>query len=126
MRCPENYFAVFTLGYKAMRYNMFNDQKQEYHGDKARMDLGREMWAIYPESNEIDMKASKEHKQPGSFKNAAPSHIRNFLECIKSRKEPNAPVEAGQATNIVLCLAMDSIRQGKTLKWNHQARKVES
>lgn len=122
---PENYFGVFTLGYKAMRYALYNDQKKEFHGDKARFDVGREWWMVYPESNAIDMKPSQENKQPGSFKFAGISHIRNFLECVKSRKEPTAPVEAGQATNIVLCMAMDSLRQGRTLKWNNTTRKVE-
>ncbi|MBL8296374.1 MAG: Gfo/Idh/MocA family oxidoreductase [Bryobacterales bacterium] len=122
---PENYFGVFTLGYKAMRYALYNDQKKEFHGDKARFDVGREWWMVYPESNALEMKPSQENKQPGSFKFAGISHIRNFLECVRSRKEPNAPVEAGQATNIVLCMAMDSLRQGRTLKWNNATRKVE-
>jgi predicted dehydrogenase len=33
---PENYLAVFTLGYKAMRYNTYNDQVKQFHGNKAR------------------------------------------------------------------------------------------
>lgn len=127
MECPEGYFAVFTLGYKAMRYALSNDQKKEFHGDKARFDVGREGWELYPEQpTALEMKPTQQNKQVGSFKFAAPAHIRNFLDCIKTRKEPNAPVEAGQATNIVLCLAMDSLRQGKTFKWNHAARKVEA
>jgi predicted dehydrogenase len=123
---PENYLAVFTLGYKAMRYNAYNDQCKQFHGDKARLDVGREWWALYPQSNQIEMKPSKELKLPGSFNSATRSHIRNFLECTISRKEPNAPVEAGQATNIVLCMAMDALRAGKRLRWNEAARKVES
>ena len=71
------------------------------------------------------MKPSRELKRPGSFNSAARQHIRNFLDCVVSRKDPNAPVEAGQATNIVLCLAMDSLRQGRRLKWNNALRKVE-
>jgi predicted dehydrogenase len=123
---PNNYLATFTLGYKAMRYNPFNDQLQQFHGNKARLDVGRESYALYPESNAVDMKASAESKKPGSFAQAAPSHIRNFIECIRSRQEPNAPVEAGQATNIVLCMGMDSLRKGRRLKWNAQARRVEA
>lgn len=121
----EGYLGVFTLGYKAMRYSTYLDQKKEFHGEKARFDVGREWWQLFPESNAQELKASKEDKRPGSFAKAAPSHIRNFLECIKSRKDPNAPVEAGQATNIVLCMAMDSLRSGKKLKWNNASRKVE-
>ncbi len=120
-----NYLAVFTLGYKAMRYNSFNDQLKQFHGNKARFDVGREGWALYPESNAIEMKPSQEMKRPGSFNSAARQHIRNFLDCIKSRQDPNAPVEAGQATSIVMCLAIDSMRTGKRLRWNNNARKVE-
>jgi predicted dehydrogenase len=122
---PENYLATFTLGYKAMRYNQFNDQVKQFHGNKARFDVGREWFALYPESPAIDMKPSIEKKRPGSFNTAAPQHIRNFMECIRSRKDPNAPVEAGQATSIVLCMTMDSLRAGKRLKWNSQSRQVE-
>jgi hypothetical protein len=32
-----------------------------------------------------------------SFEDGTTTHMRNFFECIKSRKEPNAPVEAGIA-----------------------------
>ncbi len=123
---PENYLATFTLGYKAMRYNPYNDQIVQFHGSKARLDLGRESYAIYPQSDAIEMKPSFEVKQPGSFSAATRSHIRNFLECTRTRQEPNAPVEAGQATNIVLCLAMESMRTGRRLKWNSAARKVEA
>jgi predicted dehydrogenase len=123
---PENYLATFTIGYKAMRYNAFNDQIKQFHGNKARLDVGREWYSLYPESNAVDMKASVENKKPGSFNQAAPSHIRNFMECIRSRKDPNAPVEAGQATNIVLCMTMDSLRKGRRLRWNSLARQVEA
>jgi predicted dehydrogenase len=122
---PENYLATFTLGYKAMRYNSYNDQIKQFHGNKARFDVGREWYSLYPESNAIEMKASVESKKPGSFNQAAPSHIRNFMECIRSRKDPNAPVEAGQATNIVLCMTMDSLRKGRRLRWNSEKRQVE-
>lgn len=125
MEFPE-YLAVFTLGYRAMRYHAFNDQFQNYHGDKARLDLGRESYALYPQTLERAMKAEAEKSEPGAFFNFATLyHVRNFLECTLSRKEPNAPVEAGQGTNIVLCMAMESLRTGKRLRWNASARKVE-
>jgi predicted dehydrogenase len=123
---PENYLAHFTVGYKAMRYNSFNDQIKQFHGTKARFDVGREWHLLYPQSLEVDMKPSIVDKRPGSFNSAARSHIRNFLECIRSRKDPNAPVEAGQATNIILSMAMDSLRNGKRLHWNASTRRVEA
>ncbi|MCC6862596.1 MAG: Gfo/Idh/MocA family oxidoreductase [Bryobacterales bacterium] len=122
---PEDYLAVFTVGYRAMRYNLFNDQMKQFHGSKARLDMAREWYALYPESNAIEMKPSAEKRQPGSFEPATRAHIRNFLECIRSRKEPNAPVEAGNSTNVVLCMAMEALRSGRRLKWNASARRAE-
>ena len=109
---PENYLAVFTVGYKAMHYNPVNDQVKQFHGSKARFDVGREGFALYPESNELDMKPTIQKRSPGSFESATRAHIRNFLECTQSRKDPNATVEMGQATNRVLCMAMQALRSG--------------
>ncbi len=122
---PENYLAIFTLGYKSMRYSMFNDQMKQFHGSKARFDVGRESYALYPQSNEMEMKPSMEKKLPGSFDSAARSHIRNFLECVKSRRDPNAPVEVGQYTNVVMCMAMESLRKGRRITWNGATRNME-
>jgi predicted dehydrogenase len=115
---PENYLATFTIGYKAMRYNPANDQLIQYHGTKARFDVGREAYVLYPESQALDMKPSIEVRRPGSFASATRQHIRNFLECVRTRQDPTAPVEAGQSTNIVLVMAMESLRRGKRLVWD--------
>lgn len=115
---PENYMTVFTVGYKAMRYSGFLDQVAQYHGSKARFDVGREHYALYPEDPKaLELKATLEKKMPGSFNSATRQHIRNFLECVQSRKEPNATVQIAQYTNVVLCLAMDSLRQGRRIPY---------
>jgi len=112
----ENFIATFTVGYKGMRYSGFLDQLSQFHGHKARLDMGREHYALYPEDPKaIELKAAAEKRLPGSFNSATRAHIRNFLECIRDRRDPNAPVEAGQRTNIALCLAMDSLRLGKKM-----------
>ena len=123
---PENYLAVFTVGYRAMRYNMFHDQLTQYNGSKARLDVGREWYALYPQTSGLDLKPSMEERRPGSFGPATRAHIRNFLECVKSRHDPNATVEMGQHTNVVLCLAMESLKSGRRMRYNAAARRVES
>ena len=124
---PENYMAVFTVGYKAMRYAGLNDQLTQYHGSKARFDMGRESYALYLEDPKaLEMKPSLEKKQPGAFNGAVRAHIRNFLECVKSRKDPNGPVELGQQTNITLCMAMESLKKQRRIRWNATAKKMEA
>ena len=123
---PENYLAVFTVGYKAMTYAPINDQVKQFHGSKARFDMGREFYALYPQSRDAEMKPSKEKRLPGSFETATRAHIRNFMECIRSRRDPNAPVEAGQSTNVVLCMAIEALRSGRRMKWNAARRDMEA
>ena len=123
---PE-YLAIFTLGYKAMRYAGVNDQLEQFHGNKARFDVGRESYALYPEDPKaIDLKATAQRRDPGSFQRlAAPSHIRNFLECVRSRRDPRATVENGQATTILLCMAMEALRTGRRMRYNEAQRRME-
>jgi predicted dehydrogenase len=115
---PEDRLAVFTLSYQAMRYHTFSDQMMQYHGTKARLDVGREAWALVPENRKVlEPAVAKQRREPGSFVPATRSHIRNFLDCVRSRAEPNAPAEVGQQTNVVLCLAMDSLRNGRRMAY---------
>ena len=126
MEFPEDYLATFTIGYKAMRYRTTNDQIAQYHGSAARLDVGREGYALYPESQELEMKPSVHTLQPGSFAQATRDHIRNFLECIRTRKDPNATVEMGHATTVVLVMALKSLREGRRVKWNASQRRMET
>ncbi len=121
---PENYIAVFTLGYKAMRYHTHNDQMNQYHGSKARLDVGRENYALWPQSAEVKMRPSVEADRLGSFVVATREHIRNFLDCMMSRKDPTAPVEAGLGTAISLAMAMESLRTGRRIKWDAAAKRM--
>jgi predicted dehydrogenase len=123
---PEGYMANFTLGYQAMRYAGVNDQMKQFHGDKARFDVGRESYALYKEDPKaIDLKPDPAVKRPGAFGAASRAHIRNFLDCVKSRNQPNATVEMGQYTNVVLCMAMESLKTNRRMRWNGAARKME-
>jgi hypothetical protein len=122
---PEGYLAVFTLGYRAMRYNWANDHMTQFHGTKARFDLGREGYSLWPASSAVDPKPADDVRKLGTFNLATVAHVRNFLECIRSRKEPNAPVEAGQYTNVALCMAVESLRSGRRVRYNASRRAME-
>jgi len=40
-------------------------------------------------------------------------HMKNWLECLRSRKVPNAPIEAGYAHSVAAILADEAyVRQG--------------
>jgi predicted dehydrogenase len=122
---PDNTLVNFLIGYQAMRYAGVNDQMKQFHGSKARFDVSREGYALYPEApREVVMKPSIQVSRPGSFNSATRQHIRNFLEAVKTRQQPSAPPEAAQSTNIVLCMAMQSLREGRRLRWDADRKKV--
>ncbi len=122
---PENFLATFTIGYKAMRYHWSQDQIKQFHGNRARFDMMRESYALYPQSSQVIHKPEREKAEPGSFEPATRAHIRNFLECCQTRKEPNAPVEAGLNTAIALTMSLESLRSGRRIRWNSEARVTE-
>ena len=43
----NNTLVNFLIGYRAMRYNGYNDQMKSFHGSKARLDVWREGFALY-------------------------------------------------------------------------------
>jgi predicted dehydrogenase len=50
-------------------------------------------------------------------------HVRNFLDCVKSRSEPAAPVEIGHRSASVCHLGNIAIRLKARLKWDPKAER---
>ena len=118
---PEDFLGVFTINYAGMHYPGRMDQLNHFDGDEARMDVGREFLSVYkqadPETPAITAK--------GSFDTATDAHIQNFLECVRTRKEPNATVEKGFKAALVIHLANLSLQTGRRIKWNAQTQNAE-
>jgi hypothetical protein len=99
---------------------------KQFHGLHARFDIGRESWALHPESMERDTPPLAHREAYGTFPSASDAHAANFLDCCRSRKDPNAPVEAGNGANVALCMAMESLKTGRRIRWNRERRVMES
>ncbi len=52
------------------------------------------------------------------------SHMTNFLDCLRSRKTPNASVENGYAHAVAIIMAARSYREGKKLYWNARSETI--
>jgi hypothetical protein len=52
------------------------------------------------------------------FALATRRHVRNFLDCVKSRQKPVCDMEAGFAASLPCLLANVAIREERTVKWN--------
>jgi predicted dehydrogenase len=53
-----------------------------------------------------------------------PSHMRNWLECLRTRNQPNANVERGLAQSAAVIMSARAQQEGKKLYWNAQEREI--
>jgi len=56
--------------------------------------------------------------------NETKAHIQNFLDCIRGGQEPNCPFDVGFRTAIACRMAVDSYRQGRTLRWDREKEEI--
>lgn len=54
----------------------------------------------------------------GQTRSAPHAHMQDFLDAIRTGKEPNCPFELGYRVSIASRMAVDSYRQGRTLRWD--------
>jgi myo-inositol 2-dehydrogenase/D-chiro-inositol 1-dehydrogenase len=51
------------------------------------------------------------------------NHMKNFLECMRTRREPVAPVEVGHRSNTICVLAHIAMKLGRKLRWDPVAER---
>ena len=97
--CPDTIQASFRypgfdVVYEGMMSSSIDDGGLEFRGTEATLKIDRGGFTVYHEGVPRDQNpVMTEH----SFRDGTIDHVANFFDCIKSRKEPNAPVETGVA-----------------------------
>jgi predicted dehydrogenase len=97
--CPDTIQAAFRYPgfdviYEGMMSSSIDDGGLEFRGTEATLKIDRSGFSVYREGVEKDQNPIVTGH---SFRDGTISHMENFLDCVRSRKEPNAPVEAGVA-----------------------------
>jgi predicted dehydrogenase len=122
---PEDFLGVFTINYAAMQYKSRNDQLNQLDGDAARMDIGREELKVFDKGAEEDPPAIYK-KSPRGFGWATDLHVQNFLECIRTRQTPTAPMRIAFQAALVVQMANLSLKHGRRMRWNAATSRVEA
>ena len=52
-------------------------------------------------------------------------HMRNFFDAIRSGREPNCPFEIGFQTAVACRMAVDSLRQRRTVRWDRESETIQ-
>jgi predicted dehydrogenase len=52
------------------------------------------------------------------------ANMRNWMECVRSRKTPNAPIEAGYNHSVALCMNIAAIQTGQKVTFDDKTQQV--
>jgi predicted dehydrogenase len=52
------------------------------------------------------------------------ANMRNWMECVRSRKTPNASIQAGYSHSIALCMNVAAIQTGQKVTFNEKTQQV--
>jgi predicted dehydrogenase len=97
-----------------------NKQGCAFRGDRGWVHVNRQGISAEPQSLlTVKIKPDEIRLDAG----AVGSHYDNFIQCVRSRKDPIAPVEAGRQASCLGMIAEISIKLGRSLKWNSKAEK---
>jgi len=97
----------------------------EFYGEKGTLFIDRTGWEVFPEAG--GEKAGNPGKV-GEERTAVEKHdekqIVNFLECVKSRKDPIVPIEEGFMTTATCQLGNISYRTGTKVVWDDKTKTI--
>ena len=94
-------------------------------GTRGTLTLLRSGFQVAPEmlgSGKAKTPAMEALQVKGDDLNVA--HARNFLDCVKSRKRPNADVEEGHRSAVMCHLGNISTRLGRSVRWDAAKEQV--
>ena len=114
----------------------------QFHGTKGTLFVDRAGFRLTPqpirheEPNQPPPPATTDSRQTGFYytTDLPPEqsdsslqhgpHVRNFLDCVKSRQRPIADIEAGHHANVVGRLGNIAYRVGRQLRWDAAREQV--
>jgi len=125
-QCPDTITAVYEFPGKQMvtftgaLCNGIDDGGMVFRGTKGALKIDRAHLAFYPQGEKSE--PGTEHPKPEilaeSLHDGTIDHIQNFLDCVRTRKTPNAPVEIGFEAARTSLIGNLAFKAGKKLTWN--------
>ncbi|MCG3161092.1 MAG: Inositol 2-dehydrogenase/D-chiro-inositol 3-dehydrogenase [Acidobacteria bacterium] len=90
-----------------------------FHGADATLYINRQYFDITPEKGrKIEAQRVKAANKQGD------AHIRNFLDCVKSRQTPISDIEIGHRSTSTCLLGNVALRSGHRIAWDAKAEKI--
>jgi predicted dehydrogenase len=120
---PKN----FMVAYLGTYVSRIDDGGLEFRGDRGTLKIDRARLAFYrddaayaPGTNTPEPDTYVRSSGDGTL-----THLRNWLDCIRSRKAPNSHIRVGHQAARTSHIANAALRAGHLVRWNNAAEKIE-
>jgi predicted dehydrogenase len=133
LSCTLEYPKGFLVTYSGCHTMGMDFGSIIFRGSKATLEISRAALALYeedrgrgwPKFNRGERRWRPEPKLYVESEHEGTSdHLRNWLDCIRSRKEPNAPIRVGVAAARAAHIGNAALRSGKRVKWDDAQQKL--
>jgi predicted dehydrogenase len=114
---PDNVHAILNCGTFAIVFMVQFMNGQENDGGAF---YGLEGSIVQENNRGLMVRYDAKRKEVESWKitDENTPHMQNWLDCMKSRKQPNSPVELANRVLVGAHLANESFRSGKRVNWD--------
>jgi predicted dehydrogenase len=121
---PKNFMASYVGTY----VSKVDDGGLEFRGDLGTLKIDRTRLAFYRDdaANVAGTLAPEPETFVRSTGDGTLTHMQNWLDCIRSRKTPNAHIRVAHQAARTSHLANAALRAGHRVKWNNATEKIES
>ena len=122
---PDTMVITFNYPGKVLMFEMriWNPYKMEgvdngiaVYGDEGMIQIGRwdegGAYKVFDRKGKVVMTSEDDKEQGGE------SHVKNFVDCVRSRRKPNAEIETGYLSALHCHLGNIVARTGRTLKFD--------
>jgi predicted dehydrogenase len=132
----------FQVVYSSRQTNSAGDVKELYRSNGGTLDLDKNfitsdggLEANYAQEMKmqpnklptrplVDKAVSTETGVNTGVDEATSANMRNWMECVRSRKKPNADIEAGYSHSVALCMTIAAIQTGQRVTFDDDKQEV--
>lgn len=131
----------FQVVYSSRMTNEAGGVKELYYSNGGTMDLDKH--TVSPDGGLTKQYAGEMSMQPNLLPSISLSsaghtatdantggdrdtslNVRNWMECVRSRKTPNASIDAGYSHSVALCMTIAAIQTGKRITFDDAKQEV--
>ena len=116
----------FMAAYLGTYVSRVDDGGLEFRGERGTLKIDRARLAFY--RDDAAYAAGTLTPEPDIYVRSngdgTLTHLQNWLDCIRSRKQPNAPIRVGHYAARTSHITNAALRSGRPVKWNASTNEI--